>query len=392
MTTLQDQIHVTRFLSGQGAAIPLFKVFMPQDAVDASREVLLSGYIGQGPRVDLFEEKLKSWMSSPYILTLNSGTSSLHLALRLAGVGFGDEVVSTPMTCMATNLPILANGARIVWADIDPNTGNISPQSVREKITGKTRAIICVDWGGCPCDLDELQAIADDHKIKLIEDAAHGFGSRYKDKLVGGIADFTCFSFQAIKHLTTIDGGALICKDPDDYRRGKLLRWFGIDRNGPRTDFRCEEDVMEYGYKFHMNDVSAAIGLAQLNHVASVLDAHRKNAEFYNEQFSGLSSKGLELLNHRSDRMGSYWLYTMKVENRLSFMNAMKEKNITVSQVHARNDGHTVFKEFRSFLPGVDAFVQKQVSIPVGWWLSSEEREYIADSVVEYFDSNDSSH
>ncbi len=361
---------------------------MPEDAIAASREVLASGYIGQGPRVDLFEEKLKAWTSSPYILTLNSGTSALHLALRLAGIGFGDEVISTPMTCMATNVPILANGARIVWADIDPKTGNICPKSVKEKITSKTKAIICVDWAGYPCDLEELQLIADQHGIKLIEDAAHGFGSRYKDKLVGGIADFTCFSFQAIKHITTVDGGALVCKDSEDYQRGKLLRWFGINREGPRVDFRCEEDVLEYGYKFHMNDVSAAIGIVQLNHVAAILEAHRNNASFYNEKLSGLSSKGLGLLNYQPDRVASYWLYTLKIDNRQSFMNAMKEKGITVSQVHARNDGHTVFKEFKTHLSGVDAFVEKQVSIPVGWWLSPEQKEYIADSIIDFVSGN----
>ncbi len=384
MSVIENQLNVTRLLSGQGCSIPLFKVFMSEEAVASSREVLLSGYIGQGPRVDLFEEKLLDWFCSPYILTLNSGTSALHLALRLAGVGTGDEVISTPMTCMATNVPILANGARIVWADINPVTGNICPESVKKRISPRTKAIICVDWAGYPCDLDELQAIAQQHGIKLIEDAAHGFGSQYKGKHVGGIADFTCFSFQAIKHLTTVDGGALVCKNNQDYQRGKLLRWFGINREGPRTDFRCEEDVLEYGYKFHMNDVTAAIGLAQLHHVASILKAHRDNAQFFNEKFANISSKKLELLNYKSDRVSSYWLYTIKLENPKAFMSAMKNKGITVSQVHARNDHHTVFKEFKASLAGVDAFVEKQVSIPVGWWLTLEEREYVAQTVINY--------
>ena len=385
MNTLNNELDVTRWLSGQGNAIPLFKVFMSEEAIQASNEVLRSGYIGQGPRVDRFEEELTSWFSSSNILALNSGTSSIHLALRLAGVEHGDEVISTPMTCMATNVPILASGARIVWADIDPNTGNICTQSVRKKITAKTKAVICVDWGGYPCDLQELQAIADQHNIKLIEDAAHGFGSLYKDRFVGGIADFTCFSFQAIKHLTTVDGGALVCKNPDDHRKGKLLRWFGINRDAPKADFRCEEDVSEYGYKFHMNDVSAAIGSAQLKYMRNVLNAHRDNADYYNQQFRCLAEKGLDLLDHRSDRLSSYWLYTIKVSDRLTFAKNMKKMGITVSQIHARNDKHTVFKAFAAPLPGVEAFTCHQISIPVGWYLSTEERAYIAETILEFF-------
>jgi len=363
-------------------AIPLFKGFMAEEAIQAAGETLRSGYIGQGPRVDLFEEELKLFMSSPYILTLNSGTSALHLALRLAGVGFGDEVITTPMTCVATNVPILANGAKIVWADIDPATGNISAEDVERKITSKTRAILCVDWAGYPCDLEELQATARKHNLKLIEDAAHGFGSVYKGRFVGGLADFTCFSFQAIKHLTTVDGGALVCADEDDCHRGKLLRWFGIDREGPRTDFRCEEDVLEYGYKFHMNDVNASIGIQQLNHIETILKAHRDNAQFYTEVFS---RSGVTLLDYKPDRIGSYLFYTIRVNDPAQFMEKMREKKITASQVHARNDKHTAFREFKTALPGVDAFTNTQVSIPVGWWLTIEDREHIANSVIEVF-------
>ena len=155
-------------------------------------------------------------------------------------------------------------------------------------------------------------------KIKLIEDAAHAFGGSYQGQPIGSHSDYVCFSFQAIKHLTTIDGGALVCKDDEDYRRGKLLRWYGIDRETARADFRCEEDVVEYGYKFHMNDVCATIGIQQLNHVGDVLARHRANAAYYNEQLSDLS--GVTLLNYQPDRVSSYWLYTMLVEDRLDFM------------------------------------------------------------------------
>jgi dTDP-4-amino-4,6-dideoxygalactose transaminase len=371
--------EITHLLSGGGTAIPLFKVHMPETVFARVIETLASGYIGQGPRVAEFEKALAPWFGNPNVLTVNSGTSALHLALRLAGVGYGDEVISTAMTCTATNEPILERGARIVWADIDPMTANIDPQDVERKISPRTKAIMVVHWGGYPCDLDELNAIAQKHNIKLIEDAAHAFGAAYQGHPVGSYSDFVCFSFQAIKHLTTVDGGALVCKSEEDYRRGKLLRWYGIDRETPRADFRCEEDVAEYGYKFHMNDVCATIGLQQLAHVGSVLDRHRANAAYYNEQLKGLS--GVTVLAYQPDRVSSYWLYTLLVQDRLDFMRRMQEAKITVSQVHARNDKHTMMRDFVTDLPGVDTFVEKQVSIPVGWWLTDAERAYIAATI-----------
>jgi dTDP-4-amino-4,6-dideoxygalactose transaminase len=300
--------------------------------------------------------------------------------MRLAGVGEGDEIITTAMTCTATNVPILERGARIVWADIDPLTGNIDPQEVEKKISPKTKAIVVVHWGGYPCDLDELNAIAKKHGVKLIEDAAHAFSASYKGHAVGSHSDFTCFSFQAIKHLTTVDGGALVCRDSEDHKRGKLLRWYGIDREGERSDFRCEADVAEFGYKFHMNDVAATIGMEQLKHVKSVVDRHQANAAYYNERLGDL--KGVKLLNYKPDRESAYWLYTILVDDRLDFMQEMTDAGIVVSQVHSRNDEHTMMKDFRTPLPGVDSFIAKQVSIPVGWWLTEEQREFIADTII----------
>jgi dTDP-4-amino-4,6-dideoxygalactose transaminase len=311
---------------------------------------------------------------------VNSGTSALQLALRLADVGSGDEVISTPMTCTATNVPILAAGANIVWADIDPTTGNIDSLDVERKITNKTKAIIAVHWGGYPADIAELNRIGKQYNVKVIEDAAHAFGATYDGRPIGSHSDFVCFSFQAIKHLTTGDGGALVCRDTDTYKRGKLLRWYGIDRESERKDLRCEEDVKEWGYKFHMNDIAATIGLHQLQFVADVLRRHRENATYYRERFKVL--EGLRLLNYRLDRQSSYWLFTVRVPQRQAFMEQMKKSGIVISQVHARNDLHTMFSEFQRSLPGVNEFVSQQVSIPVGWWLTESERSFIADTVV----------
>lgn len=377
---------VKKLLSGQGKAIPLFKVFIPESVLEPLRKVLLSGYIGEGPRVEQFERQLAPWFSNDNVLALNNGTAALQLALRLADVGFGDEVVSTAMTCSATNEPIMIMGAKIIWADIDPWTGNIDPKDVAKKITPKTKAIMCVHWGGYPCELDELNAIAAEHGIKLIEDACHAFGSRYHDKPIGSHSDFACFSFQAIKEMTTVDGGALVCKSKSDCERGRLLRWYGIDRKEKRADLRCEADIAEYGYKFHMNDVTATIGLEQLKYVNNTIEKHRANAAKYDEAFKDL--KNVLPLKYKNDRSSAHWLYTLRVKDRPKFMEHMKKAGITVSQVHARNDLHTMFKDFRTELPGVNEFNAEQVSIPVGWWLTPEDVKHIIDSVRK-FDSDE---
>lgn len=371
---------ITEWLSGGGKAIPLFKVFMPESVMEPLKEVLLSGYIGEGPRVAEFERLLAPWFGSGNVLALNSGTAALQLALRLAGVGPGDEVISTPVTCVATNEPILACGARIVWADVDPETGNIDPADVEQKISPKTRAVMVVHWGGYPCDLDEINTLASRHGAKVIEDACHAFGATYHGAPVGSHSDFACFSFQAIKEITTVDGGALVCKSEADCRRGRELRWYGIDRRQKRKDFRCEEDIGEWGYKFHMNDVAAAIGIEQLKHVGGNLEKTRAHARRYNEELGGL--RDVRCLRSEPDRLSPYWLYTLRVRDRNAFMARMKGAGITVSQVHARNDTHTVFREFAAPLPGVEEFTAGHVCIPVGWWLGENDLEHIIRSVT----------
>jgi dTDP-4-amino-4,6-dideoxygalactose transaminase len=219
--------------------------------------------------------------------------------------------------------------------------------------------------------------------IPVIEDAAHAFGSVYKGSKIGAShSRYVCFSFQAIKTLTTVDGGALACRFRGDYDRGKLLRWYGIDRNAKSKDLRCEEDLKEFGYKFHMNDVAATIGLEQLKYVQQTLMKHRQNAERYDKAFCAL--KKVKLLKYKPELRSSYWLYTMRVEGRDEFVAQMAKAGIMASKVHSRNDLHTCFKDSRCDLPGVDEFYSEQVSIPVGWWLKEAEVEYIISEVQKY--------
>jgi dTDP-4-amino-4,6-dideoxygalactose transaminase len=369
--------------------IQLFKVYMSQNAKIEVGKVLDSGYIGQGPKVEEFECALRSFLNNDRVLTLNAGTSGLHLALHMlkanGSIKNDDEVLATALTCTASNWPILANNLRIKWVDIDPKNLNMDLDDLERKITHKTKAIIVVHWGGYPVDLDRLKAIQEKayniygFRPAIIEDGAHAFGTEYKGKKLGNHGNIVMYSFQAIKHITSVDGGLLVLPNQELYRRGKLLRWYGIDRDGNRKDFRCEADIEEWGFKFHMNDVCATIGLENLRFADSIIGKHRNNAKFYDNQL--VDTSGLTLLERNKDCNSAFWIYSMLVENRDDFYRYMKECGIVVSQVHERNDKHTCVKEYRSALPTLDKIVPKLVSIPVGWWVTEDDRQYIVDCI-----------
>jgi dTDP-4-amino-4,6-dideoxygalactose transaminase len=385
--------------------IPLFKVFMAETAAEESSKVLTSGFIGQGQKVDEFETKLSNYFQHPYISTVNSATSAEHLALHLIkkpfnftkvdgygvrenvweGIQEGDEILTTPLTCTATNWPILANNFKIKWVDIDPKTLNMDLDDLERKITKKTRAIIVVHWGGYPNDLDRLRQIQEKsmrlHGFKpaVIEDCAHSMGSKYKGNLIGTHGNICTFSLQAIKHITSVDGGLLFLPHQELNKRARLLRWYGIDRDSPRKDFRCEADIEEWGFKFHMNDVNASIGIENFKHVDEIVGKHKINGKYYDENLKNIP--GLTLLERNSDMESAFWIYSILVDRKSDFMKYMKECGIAVSQVHERNDIHTCVKDYRSLLPNLDKTISQVISIPVGWWLTKENKEYIVECI-----------
>jgi dTDP-4-amino-4,6-dideoxygalactose transaminase len=298
----------------------------------------------------------------------------------LLNIGKGDSVISTAMTCTASNFPIMLQGADIIWADIKKDF-NIDPSTIENLITGNTKAIFVVHWGGYPCDMKEIYSIAKKYNLAVVEDGAHAYGATYKDSMIGECkySDFTMFSFQAIKHLTTVDGGALFCKERKHYKEGKLLRWYGIDRESIRTDFRCEGPIIRAGGKYHMNDINALIGFNNMEEVEYNLEVTKENADYYNQELSKIN--GVEVTQTEHDRQSSYWLYTILVEKRSDFCSMMASKGISVSRVHERNDLHPCTKQFKRDLPGLENIIGKMISIPVGYWVTKEDREYIIETI-----------
>ena len=379
--------------------ISLFKVFMSEDVIKPLNDIILSGFITQGPQVEKFEEKLKEYFSNQYVLTLNSATSGLTLALRLLlekdedekWPGFNkdeDYVLSPALTCFATNASILANDCKIKWIDTDNNTANVSIEDIRNKLNKNTKILYIVHWGGYPVDLDSLKILQEEHyqkygyKFRVIEDCAHAFGASYKGYKLGNHGNICVFSFQAIKHLTTGDGGLIILPSEKLYERAKLIRWFGIDRdkrNYNRKDFRMENDISEWGYKYHMNDINATIGLYNLPYIYELLEKNRNN---YNYLYNNLKEvNGVILFENKDDRENSAWLFTMKVNNKNNFIEKMKEYGIMTSQVHNRNDLNSCVEDFQCELPNITELEKELICIPVGWWLEKDDLDYIIEKI-----------
>lgn len=379
---------------------------MAETAAPEVTKILNSGYIGQGPVVNQFEKQLEDFLGKNYVLTLNSGTSALHLALHMLkkpavftqpfdgmaaqtnnwpGLEPGDEVLCTPLTCTASNFPVLANGLKIKWVDIDPTTLNIDLDDLARKITARTKVIMLVHWGGYPNNLDKVRQIQLNAKAihgfspVVIEDGAHSFGTKFNGKMLGNHGNIVMYSLQAIKHVTSIDGGLLVLPHKELYDRAKLMRWYGIDREEGRPDFRCEKDVVEWGFKFHMNDVCAAVGIENLKHANDIIGKHQSNASFYDKELANVP--GITLLTRHEGHQSAFWIYSILVERRHEFMQHMAAHGVAVSQVHERNDKHTAVQEFKSQLPTLEKTIGKVVSIPVGWWISAEDRQYIVDTI-----------
>lgn len=371
---------------------PMFKVHMDvEGALAELRTVLESGFVNEGVQVSAFQKAVAEFLGARQLVLTNSCTSALTLALRLCGVGPGSEVVTTPMTCVATNTPIDNLGGTVVWADIDPETASIDPADVERKLTPATRAIMCVAWAGTPCDLDALDAIARRRGIPLINDAAHAFGATWRGRPLPDFADFTCYSFQAIKHLSCGDGGALICRDPGAFVLGRKLKWFGYDRDAHKDEQgewkgqRWDADIEpgEIGYKYNMNNIAAAIGLSQMPHLPRILDQHRKNGAAYAEAFRG--SRVIRPLRVPEGAVSSYWVYTTLVVDetvdRDRLLEALNAEGIAAGLVHVPNDSYSAFGKYGTELPGVRRFADRQLSLPCGWWLSEVDCVKIAGRV-----------
>ena len=360
--------------------IPLFWPYVPVKARDAVRTTLDTRWIGQAHQVDEFEQIFQAKLQTYPAVAVGSGTDALHLAYILANIKAGDEVISPVFTCTATNIPLLYQGAKVVFADVQKDTLNIDPEDVSRKVTEHTRAIVCVHYAGLPCDMAPLQRIASERNIPLIEDAAHAIGAKYYGVPVGRMSDFTTYSFQAIKTITTADGGMLTIKNPDLVAKARRLRWFGLER---RAGFRAnwDQDITEVGYKYQMTDLSAAMGKVALEELDVTLDHRRRLFTRYSEKLANIP--GIRIIKGKYNYTHGVWILTVLVDRREDLMAKLTEWGVENGLVHFRNDKYSIFGGRRDDLPNMDGVEKKYLVLPLHMGMTLEHVDYICNVIRE---------
>lgn len=354
--------------------IPLYKIFMPEDVRGEIDEVVFSGNLTYGNHAKLFESKLREYVQNPFLLTTANNNYASIIALSLIDLKRGDEVIASPMACLASNQPLVATGAKVIWADIDPITGTLNPDDVKARITRKTKVILHYHWCGYPGYIDEINQLGKDFGIYVIDDAIESFGSEYKGKKLGNCgSDITLFSFQAVRLPNTIDGGALAFSNKTLFERATKMRDWGINRTTFRDklgEISPESDISDKGYNALMNELSGMIGVHQMRHLNDLIEKQRKNAEIWNSKLNDWALRRIAL---RQETNPNYWVYTTFSSNPDNDIVRLRNLGLYTSRVHIRNDNYSCFGVQRYALPGVDQFASSAISIPSGWWFNADK-------------------
>lgn len=373
--------------------IPVFRPSITQEEIEAVVDVMKSGWIGLGPVTQQFEEALARHFGVEHAIALNSGTAALHLAVHLLHLKPGDEVIVPTVTFVSTAHVVQYCGARVVFADVDEETLCINIDDVRRKITADTRAIIPVHYGGHPCDMDALADLAQGRNIAMIEDAAHACGAKYKGKPIGTISPLTCFSFHAVKNLTCGEGGAIFTNSENWARQLRQLRWMGISkdtyvRSGQATRdkvYAWQYWVNDLGFKYHMHDLSAAIGLVQLRRLEENNNKRRKIVERYNQAFAG--HHWIDTPVERADVQSSWHIYPIKVLARDRLINHLKKRGIAPGVHYYPIHLHPYYKSLNADCPIAEDIWKRILSLPMYPDMTERDIDRVIEAVVSFGDT-----
>ncbi len=354
-------------------------------------DTLGSGWITTGPKTQRFEEAIKRYVNAKHAVCVNSCTAALHLSLDALGIKKGDEVITSPFTFASTGHVILHQSARPIFVDVDKSTFNMDPDLIKKKITKKTKAIIPVHYGGHPCQMHEILKIARKYNLKVVEDAAHAIGSKYKGRMIGSIGDVTCFSFYATKNMTTAEGGILTTNDKKLADKARILSMYGISdarriwkRYAPKGNWYY--DIRYLGYKYNMTDIQASLGLHQLKRLPGFIKKRSQFAKLYDKHLRGIEEIQLPRIN--SNVISSWHLYPILLKDNLlkidrnSFIEKLKGFNIGTSVLFQPLHLHSFYRKTlgtkKGDFPVSEDIYNKIVCLPVSPKLSFSDINYIA--------------
>ena len=394
--------------------IPYGRQSIDDADIEAVVKVLKSDYLTTGPAVAAFEKKVADYVGAKYAVAVSNGTAALHVACLAAGIGEGDEVITTPITFAASANCVLYCGGTPVFADIDPDTYNISPEELEKKITSRTKAIIPVHYTGQPCDMDAILEIAHKHNLLVVEDGAHALGAVYKGKKIGSIADMTCFSFHPVKPVTTGEGGMIVTDNEELYRKLVLYRSHGITRDKDMmqqyeeqlhqsSDPALQEaadmlrgDVidpggwyyqqLELGYNYRITDISCALGASQMDKLDRFLERRRQIAKKYDEAFADIPQ--IKTPWQQEGCQSGWHLYMIQTmeRSRREVFDGLRQAGIGVNVHYIPVYRHPYYQ--RNGYAGVhclnaEAFYERAISLPIFPGLTGQQQDYVIEHVIK---------
>jgi perosamine synthetase len=355
--------------------IPLYKTYMPENITAGIENILYSGKLSFGEIGKKFEKKIETYLDVDNVLTISSYNQALMIVISCLGLEPGDEIIASPVSCLASNQPFAVKRLKVVWADIDPQTGTLLIDDVRSKITSNTKAIFHNHHCGYLGEIDEMNALGKEFGIPIIDDCIEAFGSELNGSKAGNLGtDITVFSFQTIRLPNTIEGAAIVFNCDKMYGKAKLMRDYGIDRDNFRDNLNeinplC--DVLLEGYGGLLGEVNSFIGIKQLENLDLLLKTQRNNGLMWDEIIG--HEKSLKPLLPVKNSIPNRWVYGLFSDNKIQTIKNFREKGYYASSVHMNNNIYTVFGN-KTSLQGVKYFMDHFVALPCGWWFNLNEK------------------
>ena len=389
---MSDRLAIDGGTPVRETMLPYGHQWVDEADVQAVVEVLRSDWLTTGPKVREFEERVAEYVGAREAVAVNSGTAALHVAAFAAGIGPGDQVITTPLTFAASANCVLYLGGRPVFADVCPDTLNIDPEDVARKITPKTKALIAVDFTGQPCDYKAIRALAEQHGLVVIEDAAHALGAEYNGQRVGTLNEFTTFSFHPVKHVTTGEGGMVVTDDPDLATKMRAFRTHGIT-----ADFRQRAEagswvyeMVALGYNYRLPDINCALGLAQMSKLDEWLARRREIAARYTEAFAQIPEVDMPQILPRTNPAWHLYVIELNLERlrvgRKEVFAALRAENIGVNVHYIPVYWHPHYQQLgyeKGLCPVAEAAYERLISLPMFPAMTDEDVESVIEAVFK---------